>query len=184
MTDRQTRAGLARIVTSEVAGMAYAGSHTFVVSAVHAGGRCDLTPEAADRFQPLASVDQWPGVGGAVVTPVVGSIAVVEFRDWRSDRPMIVRFQPKRLDGGTPELAELDADAIELAGGGPAAARAGDACGQLFVVDVPGGATALWYRPADGDAYVLVASSPLPPTSSTPGTPIYIVEGSAKVTIG
>ncbi len=114
------RADLARLVASEFKGFAYAGSHSFTVAKVYAGGRCDLSPVRAGKFQPLSKVDQWPCVGGAVTTPVVGSIAVVEFRDWDSRQPMITRFQPPRQTGGKPVKIELDADEIEFGGSGAA----------------------------------------------------------------
>lgn len=116
---KNTKASLARIATREIAGFAFAGCHSYTVTAVHAGGRCDLAPVRPKKMQPLKMVDQWPCIGGAVTTPIVGSIAVVEFRDWDDSQPMIVRFQPKRVDGGTP--AKVTIDATEIDAGGTAA---------------------------------------------------------------
>jgi hypothetical protein len=122
-TAKKIRASLASVTTSEIPGFAFAGCHSYTVTAVHAGGRCDLAPVRPKKMQPLKGVDQWPCIGGAVTTPTVGSIAVVEFRDWDRSQPMIVRFQPKRIDGGTPAKVTLDATEID-AGGTSALAKA------------------------------------------------------------
>jgi hypothetical protein len=118
------RAGLARLVGSEIEGIDLIGEHTYRVTAVHADGRCNLDP-IEERMQSHSYVDQWLG-GGEVTTPVVGSLCMVIFRDLKKDRPIITRFQPLRITGGKPVKAELDATDIELAGGGPAVARVGD----------------------------------------------------------
>ncbi len=168
------------------------GPWSYRVIEVRADGRCDLQAVKKGPPPKIANVDHWTS-SGAASKPVLGSTVVVAFLDGDPGFPMIGAYTPLRVAGGAPAEATLDAttikigpteaDAIELAGGGRAASGVGHACGQLVIVHVPPAAATLWYRPADGDNYVAVATSPVPPTSSVAGTPIYIVEGSSKVSI-
>lgn len=169
------------------------GPWSYRVSAVLSDGRCDLRAIKLGPPAEIANVDHWTA-SGASSKPVVGSIVVVSFLDGDPGAPMIGGYLPLRLAGGAPVEATLDATHVkigptaagdvEIAGGGPKAARAGDACYQLVLAHVPPGPASLWYRAQDGDAYASVAFSPGPPDSSFPGTPILIVEGSFKVSIG
>jgi hypothetical protein len=122
------RAMLATIIGEEFPGLALAGPWTYRVTKVIVtdGVRCNIEPVEGNRQQAHDNVDQWPGVGGAVVVPQVGAECLVEFRDGSKDRPVIVAFKPLRITGGKPTEIQINADAIELAGGGPAVARVGD----------------------------------------------------------
>lgn len=168
------------------------GPWSYRVSAVRSDGRCDLRAIKPGPPPDIANVDHWTG-GGAASKPVVGSIVVVSFLDGDPGAPMIGGYLPLRLPGGVPVEATLDATNVKLgpnagvvqvAGGGPKAARAGDACYQLVLSHTPPGPAALWYREKDGDSYLPVAFSPGIPDAMFAGTPILIVEGSFKVSVG
>ncbi len=145
---------------------------TYIVKAVRSDKRLDLRPPPdAPHLPEMAAVDQWT-LGGARVTPTVGSEVAVTFLDWNKTRPIVVAFGP-----GTPPLTEL-------AGGGPGVARVGDTSGRL-VFDAT--ALTLYYAPTAIAPYVPVAvnpSSPIPPNPATVGTPIAIATGSDKLQSG
>jgi hypothetical protein len=161
--------GLAKIVARQAPSQALAGTHTYRVDVVTDEGRCDLTAVEDDMPSPLQRVDQWPGIGGAVVIPKVGTQALVVFRDNRKDRPVIVAFQPLRQTGGKPDETRVDGDLVKIAGtSGLAVARVGDTvnCGY-FTIGI-------------GPAYALVPSDVLDLTAvQITGT---ITTGSPKVT--
>lgn len=178
------RAMLALIIGEEYPGLALAGPWTFRVTKVIVaegatdGVRCNLEPVEGNRMQALPNVDQWPGVGGAVVVPQVGAECLVEFRDGSKDRPVIVAFKPLRISGGKPATTQIDADAIKLAGGGPAVARVGDSVGggTFAAVGVaPGLPIQFVYTPPGG--------IPLG-ASSTVTISAVVTSGSPKVTSG
>jgi hypothetical protein len=169
------------------------GPWSYRVSAVRSDGRCDLRAIKEGPPTELPNVDHWTA-SGAASKPVVGSIVVVSFLDGDPGAPMIGGYLPLRLPGGAPVEATLDATnikigpvaagVVQIAGGGPKAARAGDACYQLVLAHTPPGPASLWYREKDGDTYTAVAFSPGMPDHNFAGTPILIVEGSFKVSIG
>jgi hypothetical protein len=117
------RAMLATIIGEEFPGLALAGPWTYRVTKVTVadGVRCNIEPVEGNRQQAHDNVDQWPGVGGAVVTPQVGAECLVEFRDGSKDRPVIVAFKPLRITGGTPTKIEAYSDEVKL---GDSAAQA------------------------------------------------------------
>jgi hypothetical protein len=129
MSDDDTDIGalIAKIINARFPMLALAGFHTYYVKSVSADHRCDLVP-TEDSLPAIRGVDLWPGVAGGFADPVVGSQATIAFRDNREDRPMLVSFQPLRVDGGTPDKVGIDGDAIEIGEhataielGGPAA---------------------------------------------------------------
>lgn len=177
------RAMLATLIGEEYPGLALAGPWTYRVTKVITtdGVRCNLEPVEGNRMQPLFRVDQWPGVGGAVVVPQVGAECLVEFRDGSKDRPAIVAFRPLRMDLGRPTKTQIDATDIELAGTGLAVARVTDAVagGTFSAVGVAPGAPIMFvYIPPGGNP-----SSP-PAAAATVTIEAVIAAGSSKVTSG
>ena len=192
------RAMVSTMVGEDNPRLAYVGKWTYRVDKVTVtqGVRCNLSPVEGNPHQGLDKVDQWPGVGGSVTVPVVGSECVVEFRDGLKDRPVIVGFKPRRLDGGKPTVATIDgvtvdvgptADHVRLAVGPDtiqekAVARVGDAVagGSFTATGVAPGSPILFtfYPPGE---------SPPGPTPA-PGVVCtisgIITSGSAKVTSG
>ncbi len=73
---------------------------TYVVSACHADGRCDLAPPTdAQHLPELRNVEQWI-TGGATFVAAKGDEAIVEIRDMKGTRPVITGF--RRLSGSDP----------------------------------------------------------------------------------
>ncbi len=170
---------IAKIISARFPMLALAGFHTYYVKSVSADHRCDLVP-VEDSLPTIRGVDPWPGVAGGFADPRVGSQVTIAFRDNREDRPMLVSFQPLRVDGGTPDKSGIDGEALEfgetattikLAGTGPAVARVGDTV-SLGTLTAVAGATPVTFTLAGGTAGTTITLT---------GT---ITSGSAKVTSG
>lgn len=125
----------------------------------------------------IPKVPAWPGVAGSLPNPVAGSRVLVQFINGSAGRPVVVAWASAGDSGWIPV-------ALALAGGGPAAARVGDTCGQ-FLWDRA--TLLLYYAPNATAAYVLVTPNPATPSApppATPGTPVAIATGSSIVSIG
>lgn len=166
---RTIRASLARIAATTRPEAAYAYPRTYVVRAVHADGRLDLTPPpTSPDLKPLDSVEQWT-LTGTLSVPAVGDSVAVTFLDAMPTRAKVIGFAPPT----TP---------------GPGVARVSDVAGFEYLEVVPGGggvsAVALYRSPQNGatSSWSLVASGAIPPVNGvTSGTPVTITTGSAKV---
>jgi len=110
------RTMIADIVRSEFALLQRpAGPHTYRVAAVRSDGRVDLKPEDKKRgLDDIPNVDHWTGVAGGAALPMVGSVAMVEFADGDSTKPMLVSYQPLRSAGGKPTRTTIDATTLQL----------------------------------------------------------------------
>lgn len=199
------RALVIRIVADAFPALAYGYPRTYVVQAVRADGRLDLSPlPDAVGLPELPAVEPWT-LGGAAVTPSPGAEVVIAFRDADPTRPVVVGYAQAPAAGGTSPLASLpsalrldafalvevgpSASAVELAGGGDGVARVGDCAGQLLWDAL---SMQLYYSPSAATSVPPVPyapilpnpSSPAPPALGTPGTPILVATGSGKVTSG
>jgi hypothetical protein len=189
-----------RIVAEAFPVLVYGAPRTYVVQAVRADGRLDLSPPPdAVALPELVAVEPWV-LNGATVVPTPGTEVVVVFRDASPARPVVVGYAQGVAAGGAspnatrPTRLELDASAtvtvgenasaVELAGGGPAVARVGDTAGRLIWDQVT---ATLYHSPSQSAPYAPVApnpSSPLPPVAAAPGTSIALDSGSSKATCG
>jgi len=172
---------------------------------VREDGTLDLVPPPdVTGLEEHEAVEQWT-LGGALVTPTVGALVEVAFRDANRRRPVVVGFAPGvpaevLVDAGDTLSLGPTSHTVDIAGGGPAVAREGDAvvAGYLLydsttftvyyspALDVPVYAISL---SAPGLAVVGVLpnpNTPLPPSPGTPGTPLpgRITSGSTKATCG
>lgn len=113
----------------------YGHPRTYRVGAVGGDGRLDLEPpQDAPHLPRLARVDVW-GLGGAQVTPLVGSLAVVVFRDANPGRPIVIALEPLRAS--TPAAITLDAAALDLGAAFAPVLRSGDYV-ALDTITTPG----------------------------------------------
>lgn len=132
-----------QIVAAELQKVYADSVRTYVVVTCHDDGRCDLTPEAdCPHYPDLQKVEQWIDGAGTFRAPA-GSLATVQFRDWRRTRPIITHFQ--------------QADGAPF----PDAARVGDLC--------QGGGKMQAINFADATGVPLVLCLPTTPPTPKPG---------------
>lgn len=152
---------------------------TYVVSACHADGRCDLAPPTDVQHLPeLRNVEQWI-TGGATFVATKGDEAIVEIRDMKGTRPVITGF---RRRSGEPTLF-------------PGGARVGDytvsgGIGQtISFADAAGTPLCLCYPatpPIPAPFPYLVSFGVVPPTvlPIPSATPLYGAVGSGSEIFG
>jgi hypothetical protein len=173
------RDSLIRIMSAAFPQLVYGYPRTYIVATVYPRGTAlvDLVPPPDATYLPeLRRVPVWT-LGGGVTHPVVGAELVVIFRDADKRRPIAFALAPGPVQH------------VDLGGGAAPVARVGDLCGRLIF---DAGALTLYYSagnnpPGVPAAYVAVApnpTTPTPPSSIAPGTPIEITTGSDIVGAG
>jgi len=102
-----------QIVTAELQKVYADSIRTYSVVTCYSDGRCDLAPQPdCPHYPELKKVEQWIDGAGTFRAPA-GTLATVQFRDWRRTRPVITHFQ--RSDGTSfPDVARIG----DLAQGG------------------------------------------------------------------
>lgn len=86
----KTTNAMARIVLAAAPGLAFTYPRSYRVVAVNADKTLDLEALTDDpALPPLRAVEQW-SLGGALVTPALGSEVLVLFRDANPTRPVMV----------------------------------------------------------------------------------------------
>jgi hypothetical protein len=89
-----------RIVASAFPQLLYGHPRTYVVAAVRVDGRLDLAPPPdAPYLEALPAVSAWT-LGGALVTPAVGSRVAVGFLDALPTRPHVMGYDPSQGPAG------------------------------------------------------------------------------------
>jgi hypothetical protein len=150
-------------------------------------------------FDDVVSIPLAPGIAGAGIAPKVGSVALVAFLDGDPSLPRCVGWDQAvptsiTIDASTILRAGPSAAAVELAGGGAAVHRVGDAgtAGTLVfantsVPPAPPSGFAITYTNPDGVTYVTTVTGLVAAVTVPPG-PIPIATkattGSGKVTSG
>lgn len=186
-----------RMVSNAFPSLVYGYPRTYLVESANADGTCDLLPPPASPYlRELESVPQW-NTGGLVVTPVVGAAVAVSFLDASPLAPVILGWAPGvplELVVDADDLLDLgpSADAIELAGGGPAVARVGDTCDvgtltvQTTTPPLPAGVLFTYAPPGVGVPVAFIIGGAVVAISDPTVVPLVaeIDSGSAVVTCG
>ena len=148
-------------------------------------------------FDDVVEIPLTPGIAGAGVKPAVASVALVAFLDGDPAKPRVVGWDQTvpvsvTIDADTKIRLGPSADAVELAGGGPAVFRTNDLGdgGTLAAGIAP---VTLAYAGGDGTtAWTITLTAGATPVTAViapvTGTPGKIVmkagPGSGKVTCG
>lgn len=141
MTLQGIREMFAVLMQQEIPKLALMGVHSYSVEAVQADGRCDLKAKKKGPPATIPNVDHWCGLPGGAGRPTVGSTVVLTFLDGDKNAPMVVGYQPLRLDGGKPDEVTVDgvtvkvgphATLVELGGSGAAALALASAVASNF----------------------------------------------------
>lgn len=144
-------------------------------------------------FDDVVKIPLMPGIAGAGVKPAIGSVALVAFLDGDASQPRCVGWdqavpQSVTVDASTKLRAGPSAASVELAGGGPAVHRVGDAgtagsltaaANTLTYTDPNGEVTTFAFTLSGGVIAIAQAGVPGLGALNTKAT-----AGSAKVTSG
>ena len=139
------------------------------------GEHLNLQPVRVSTGMPfLSGVRVRPGVPGAKAQHVLGSYVLVTFVDGDPGRPIVIGFPDPESGGFAPNVLELDATALLLAGGGAAVGRVGDSVQVTFTAT---DAAAISAPPGTGGGPCTLPGGSLTLTGQ-------ITAGSPKVTSG
>jgi hypothetical protein len=159
-----------RIIANAFPALVYGYPRTYIVAAVNADDTLDLVPPPTSGYlRDLRSVPQW-NTGGLIVTPELGAEVVVVFRDADETRPVVQSWAPGvpvELAADASDLVAVgeSASAVELAGGGPAVVRVGDAVAAGYLAQDT--ARGVYWRETLLDAW-----APLPPGTGPGNAPV------------
>lgn len=162
------RSRVLRIVAEAFPALTYGYPRTYQVAGVGADGRLDLAPPTdAPHLAALPKVEPWTPYG-ITVTPVIGSLVIVGFRDALPSRPFVLGYAPT-----VP---------------GHASARVGDLAARLAVF--PGvpmvSPASVWVSESTGSPYAwsqIATCAITGPLTGDAGTPVTIAAGSAIVKV-
>lgn len=166
------RTHLLRIVANAFPSILYGYPRSYIVAATNADKTIDLVPPpTSPELRELQHVPQW-SLGGSLVTPLVGALVLVSFRDADDRQPVVLGWAPgvpSEVLHDAADLLELgpSATAIELAGGGPAVVRVGDAIAAGYLIQ--DAANHVHWRETLLDAWAQLPLGTGPGQAPTPG---------------
>jgi hypothetical protein len=159
-----------RIVANAFPALVYGYPRTYIVAAANADDTLDLVPPPTSGYlRDLRSVPQW-NTGGCIVRPNLGAEVCVTFRDADETRPVVQSWAPGvpvELAADASDLVAVgeSAAAVEIAGGGPAVVRVGDAIAAGYLAQDT--ARGVYWRETLLDAW-----TPLPPGTGPGNAPV------------
>ena len=172
-----------RIIANAFPALVYGYPRTYIVAAANADDTLDLVPPPTSGYlRDLRSVPQW-NTGGLIVRPNLGAEVVVAFRDADETRPVVQSWAPGvpvELAADASDLVAVgeSAAAVELAGGGPAVVRVGDAVAVGYLTQ--NSANHIFWRETLLDTWTQVPPGTGPGQSPTPGDVGLPVVGAAS----
>ena len=127
-----------RIIRSEFHDYEFKGVYEYAIQSI-SGNKINADPTDTTLNLPsISNIELRSGILGETVKPTVGKLVLVVFVNSQKTRPVVVSCE------GNNEQVEIDAtSSIKLAGGGPPAARMGDAilAAGIFAGTITSGST-------------------------------------------